>query len=257
MVCTICGEDGHNARRCPVADAEADDDRLKRLQSVKRNMSTPTKETRTEERAEKSQKSAQEGPTNTDIMNRLDVMMNNMVMKDDLRTMRQEMVQDTKVMISEAVDPVKEEICTMKAKVGKMDQRLSSAEQRQEKATADPRNDVQEKVAKLESMLHDLNEQAKKEFASVFGGLQKDVSEGDAIGFLEESLLKVGAAKPSRIFAKGPYSGMLWAKFPCKAERDSWVERFRNANIHHDKDKVWSDEERPKKTVPSEASFSV
>ena len=53
-------------------------------------------------------------PTNGDIMARLDSMMQRMVMKEDMTALKTDITPETEIMISEAIDPVKNEIADVK-----------------------------------------------------------------------------------------------------------------------------------------------
>ena len=66
-------------------------------------------------------------PTNGDIMARLDKMMSNMVIKQDLNELRNDITKETKVTISEAVDPIKSEMADVKVDFAKFDAGLRTA----------------------------------------------------------------------------------------------------------------------------------
>ena len=317
MVCSNCGELGHNAKTC-AAPLRTDHDSTKRGlresprtpteaakiakladlakkmspapvpplpgQPIQMNIATPSQEGQpqagsssgvndrtgdptvrtldseflqsskgvvgeTKEENKKKEGESEHGkvePSNADIMERLGKMMTNMVVKEDLTALKSDITQETKTTISEAVEPLKNEIADIKKDVGGIDVRLTNLEAGSPGSASTVDRSVLGKIAALETQLNDLRRASQQEFVAVFGNLDRAVKEEEAISFVGGKITEAGIAKPSAVYPKGSYIGYLYAKFKTKGDRDACVERLRKDRISHNESKVWVDEERPK-----------
>ena len=88
-------------------------------------------------------------PTNADIMNRLDNMMSQMAMKDDMKILKSEITKETKIMISEAIDPVKSEIVDVKHTIESVQMRLHAVEHRKDETMTNQIKDIENAISEL------------------------------------------------------------------------------------------------------------
>ena len=261
MVCTNCGESGHNTKTCPaLLSAEAnpekrgqrasprtpadDKSKLDKLVDISKKLSPKPVVPPLPEGAASSGRSSD--PTNADIMARLDTMMGTMTVKEDLQELRKEMTDQTRTMISEAVDPLKNEMADVKHQCEVNGARLASIEKRVDNGASPADRTIHAKVALLEHQLHAMRQGYEQGFVAVVGGLDVNVSENEAVKFVEDKIKETGLTKPTDIYPKGTYAGFMYAKFAKKTDRDSCIERLKKAGIVHNGAKTWVDEERTK-----------
>ena len=234
------GEKRHALERSPLSEMDQAPTKLARA-TESMNLEDQFEAVQDPEPDTKTKKGGNSEPTNADIMSRLEIMMQNMVMKEDMANLKKDVTQQAKIMIAEAVDPLKEGISDVKQNVAGIDRRLSVVEHRSGGEPAD--RSVQDKITALEAQLKSL---CKSDFAMVIGGLHTSASEADAIKFVEDQLHKVGAKQPTSTYVKVTYNGFVCAKYAAKADKDDSIERLRKAGVYHNGSKAWVDEERPK-----------
>ena len=262
-----------------MQDDTGDDEKTKKLQAMKRSMNTPTKDdSKTDEPLEKSLRSnatssanvqptnlsqtmeatvdaKKEAPPNTTDgkLDKIMEMMKAVALKNDLENMKQTLMKEvkaeTKVAIAEAVDPLKNELADIKQDVAEMGSRLTVMEKQPERHPVPLNKDVEAKINALEKQLNDLRQNAAKSFVAVFGGLDPQLSEADAIKVVEEKIRAKDLSKPTATYAKGTYAGFIYAKFNTKNERDACVEGMRKQRIADNDKSLWVDEERPKEDL--------
>ena len=104
-------------------------------------------------------------PSNADIMARLGSMMQNMATKEDLSSLKSDITKETKITVSEAVDPIKDEIAGVKEDMAGMHTRLQKLE------TAAPMTDRQDDSALHEKFKSIENEISYLRGAAASGGV--------------------------------------------------------------------------------------
>lgn len=237
MPCTICGDEGHNARTCPplssMQDVGMDDDKMKRLQSVKRNLTSPEKAN--DERT----KSMRNEPSNADIMERLGDMMQNMATKSDLEALRVKAAEETKLLVSVAVDPIKDELTDLKTSLEAKEVRIKKLEEAESQSstsvdkarvTNDPA--LAKRIEELEKLVAGMSLSAtgdgKDNATGVVGGLQGAASVDTAKSWLNDILQRASIDGILDVYHKGNdnFNGMLFVKFASSQKRDVAIRTF-------------------------------
>ena len=269
MVCTNCGDQGHNMKTCPKVKT-ADEDTGKRghgespstpavaakiakLESISKKMS-PSREIpvlpgmgssgsggamgKDPSATQGVSTSATSGgatggdddvphekqaPTNADIMDRLGTMMSNMVMKNDLEGLKQDMMTETKIQISEAVDPLKSEIADIRSDITGFEARLATMDvpcKRLESIEAD--------LAKLKEGSAAGN--IKTENLRVVVGRMPNVHTLDqAKAWLTKTLADSGVPQPvDKFITSDDFKGILCARCTSPLHRDQLISAVRD-----------------------------
>ena len=176
--------------------------------------------------------SAAIGPTNTDIMEKLNTVMMSMALKTDVDAVKNDMggrlqilkdevqsiAQQTKMQISEAVDPVKNELADVRTDINQSTLRITKLEEFMNSTiNAGPRspgaaqsNAVQdyEKTVYIEGLKTKTIEEAKE--------------------WVSQLIWQQWGPEPVAIYCKGEYRDFVFASFSTKENRDRMVQVLQN-----------------------------
>ena len=114
------------------------------------------------------------------------------------------------------------------------------------------------KVGKLEEIIEELSKNSSTsvprssteadatdtELTAVLGGLSFLPGEAEASQWLEDKLWEAYGPTPIRMYTKGDFKGMLFARFGSKEDRDTAVSVIRSLARSHDKLEVWAKPDR-------------
>ena len=153
-------------------------------------------------------------PTNADIMARLGTMMGSMVVKDNLIALKRDVMQETKVAISESVDPVKNEIADIRKDVAKMGLRVADVEKVFANGVKGDDSDFgwKAKINDIEKTLTTMKQIDNP--VAVIGGLEGAGTLEQADKWLASQLALMGVAKTVTVFIKGDeFKGIIFVRF--------------------------------------------
>ena len=291
MVCNTCGDAVHNARTCPLLqDADRNASQVDGLKRVSRDspgtpVNTDAKMAKLREMSakispkarvpplpfERSQEAGasgsagggsgtdagmEEAPTSTDQkLDKLMAMMTKVAVKDDLEEMKRSLLKDvevnTKVAISEAVDPIKNKIADIEQNMGLIQGLERSVKEMQQ--TTVTKTEVQAMIA--EAVTSKLNfssapgdaAHALNSNTAIVGGLDGLGSLEEAESWLKAELATIKAPNPLGVFIKGDeYKGIVFAKFPGPSSLDPALTLMRKKkNLTFKGKKVWANVDRP------------
>ena len=94
-----------------------------------------------------------------------------------------------------------------------------------------------------ESKMRDRLEAMQK--TMVIGGLGSDGNKDAASEWVENKCSQIADCKPTEIFSKGDFNGILFAKFASKDQRDSSVQKLCKASPSRDRNRTWFTEDLP------------
>ena len=170
-------------------------------------------------------------PTMNDILSAIRDQTSKMATRNDLLDMRASINQDITLCISQAVDPLKDDVADLRSRV----EQLEVAGPQLQGAMAGA------SIASLEGRLAELTMSMEKGFLAVVGNLCTASGEGSAKSWLNEQISNVQAPAPSEIFSKGDFRGFLYAKFDNIPTRDRFVDMMRKQSLAHSSCQVWVD----------------
>ena len=140
MVCTNCGEQGHNIKSCPkLQGAEADNSKrgqresprtpseaakFAKLENISKNLSPQCQVSLLPHDAASS---ASQSDPYLDGIQKLSAKMDTLASKADVETMHLAVIAETKTLISDAVDPIKDEFSTLHVRVATLEQQRGEA----------------------------------------------------------------------------------------------------------------------------------
>lgn len=130
-----------------------------------------------------------------------------MASKTDLQHLEKSILNHTKVQISEAVDPLKSDLCDVRTRLDETDVRVTKLEELFQKEGGPNKN---------------TESSENHETVAVFGGLAS-MSLENAQKRLSDQLWNSWLPQPTEIYSKGQYNGILIAKFNAKTDRDNVV----------------------------------
>ena len=110
------------------------------------------------------------------------------------------------------------------------------------------------KIGKLEEIIEELTnkgtvpmtrtttdaEVADNEQTAVLGGLSSFPGEAEAFQWLEAKLWDLYGPGPTKMYTKGDFKGMIFAKFKSKEDRDTAVDLIRSMARSYDDPEVWA-----------------
>ena len=115
--------------------------------------------------------------------------------------------------------------------------------------------ELRAKVIDLESKIGKLS---LGPFKIVVGGLGTDWSEDDAAKWLRDHLSFDGGPVPNSIYAKGLFTGLLYAEFASGADQDRAISKIRTARITWNGATIWAKPDLPlEQRLPESFAFSV
>ena len=261
MPCFVCGADGHNVATCPVAAAVSGDAgdpskrghrvsprtpgnevsaKLAKLEGIQNKLSpvrdVPALPHASGAAASGDGQRTSESQTSDQKLDKIMEMMKNVVVKSDLEGLKDEMLKEadrkTKVAISEAIDPLKNEMSDVKADVANIKSQISHAE----KKNSDENNMLANKIKGIEAAIAHLkispaqggNDQA----TAVIGGLESASSSEAAVSWVKEVIAKRKIEGVISVYDKckgRAFNGMIFVKFGCVEKRDAAMKVFNDA----------------------------
>ena len=166
-----------------------------------------------------------------------------MASKEDLRQMQNDIHKSTKNMVSEVVDPIKDQIFEINARFEKVESNPS-----QNTSNNEAQSKLQEQVVTLEASVSNLasSTSVQKTPTAVFGGLASLGSMQNAITWLKQKLSEVGAPTPVDVYFNGAtFTDILFASFSSVAERDAATRKLRLSKTELGGKAVWGNAEAP------------
>ena len=183
--------------------------------------------------------------------------MDSMALKTDVEGLKTDMKQFTRVAVAEAVDPVKAVMADLKAEVKDLTSRVHQIEStpRGSRAASECGSVIEAKLLELESRMEQDKHYGQ---TALFGGLDKFEGIEEAKIWLANKLTQLTTAKPTDIFAKGEFQGILFARFPDMKSRDEAVQKFWRARVEYGGKMTWSREDLPiERRVPESFLFGL
>ena len=292
MVCTLCGDAGHNSRTCPLTDQDntgrgkrdsprtpADPEKLQKLWEISTKLSPkaevpplpgqgsaqgsagdnsssgprpeePGKIAELESGGNRAGLDDSAEPSNADIMARLDMMMKSMVVKSDLDVLRSDIRKETKVTVSEAVDPLKSELADLKNDV-----EHSKAEAKQWRKSleaeavkkSDLKGDIQTMVEEIidKQLLRGSLSSNGQSSQVLIGGLQ-NATRQEAEDWFNRKVQALKLEAPIDIFHKGDeFKGILYANFATPASVEKVTKAFAKDKPKLSGQDVWCKKDLP------------
>ena len=203
----------------------------------------------------------QEGPGEGDIAGAIKELISqvrnlsvNAGTKEDINNLQSRIMVEAKHIVqkavSEAVDPMKDEIYEMRRRLTDVESAQSTPRAASVSSTA-----IEAKLAELEQRYQSAHQEINQGTAAVFGGLDKFESMEAAKEWLSSKLKELGA-KPYDIYTNGDFSGILFAKFATPAQRDEVASRFGMKRFERGGKLTWAREDLPiERRVPENYLF--
>ena len=277
MVCTNCGEPGHNTKTCPKPDAADTGPSKRGLRDSPRTPGDAAKIAKLESLASKlSPKQGasslpgphaadSSGSASTDSANfpkemprlpgldaamgeetkkdeppqtqdqkldKLMEMMQRVAVKDDLTKMMKEVECKTKVAISEAVDPMKNEIADIKQNMTSMETRLAEFEKNPPIGGDEAAKKMTKKIDDIEKRLHGLKiapAPGIQDQPTALVGLQGATSADEGKTWVKDNMDKAGIDGITQVYDKckgEKFNGMVFVKFSSIEKRDAAITIF-------------------------------
>ena len=257
MVCTLCGDHGHNARTCTTVPHDEDaakrgprtsprtpsaEDKLAKLRKLSQNLSPKMDmpplphldasgsagmgvHLGAEAVGDDHPEAKVEPQTSEQKLDKIMEMMGKVVVKEDLNIMKESLLKEvtakTKVAISEAVDPVKSELRELRSRVGVLE--------------AAPTSDgpFAQRIVDIEKAIAELKiapvPGSKDQSTAMVGGLQGVSSADAAKSWLSEAVSRANIEGVIDIYDKckgGDFNGLLFVKFNSAEMRDAAMIKF-------------------------------
>ena len=143
--------------------------------------------------------------------------LHGMVLKTDLKDLEASILKNTKLQISEAVDPIKSELCDVRIHLGATDIRVTKLEELLKKGGAG--KDMEEIRQMFESLEKDTSKAKGKpgrlgdyeRECTMFCGGFKTVTKDNAEKWIYDQLWNLYGPKVVKVFTKGDFRGFLFA----------------------------------------------
>ena len=160
-------------------------------------------------------------------MEKLTKMMASMATKNDLDDLKTNIEANTKIIVAEAVDPIKDEMVDIKARISKLEEtpQTSSASGGGVGGGNTVSRDLQKQMDEMKENMKNMDIPTDPKLTSttiVIGGFVNFTSLSDASKWLDDFLWEAYAPTPVEIFirrADGEYSGVFFAKFASPTDR--------------------------------------
>lgn len=165
----------------------------------------------------------------------------NMVLKTGLEGMQTKIESHTQALISAIVDPLKDKICDIHARLENIE-KVSPSNQNSSSST-DAQEKLQNQIDALQSKIKELS--AVKTTVAVIGGLGKCGSLFDAKVWLRAKCGTLGLQLPdeTKTYCTGNWKGMLFAKFEGTESRDAFVSKLNSPKITYEDTPIWTNAE--------------
>ena len=191
---------------------------------------------------------------------KLDALMNMMqkvAVKDDLERMRTTLIKDvetnTKVAISEAVDPLKAELHDLQSRVQLLE--MKPSEPAQHEGGLGMPGAFQSQMSKLEKEFQELKEYWSSPGSNrpnddvgctaVVGGLATLLNFDAAKNWVYNKLWELHGPITKDIYPKGDFKNIVFVKFSTKGECDKAIQLLRQAQCKEGGNDVWAKPEKP------------
>lgn len=186
--------------------------------------------------------------SNADIMAKLNDMMSCMVVKNDMDKMEQRLIMKIKENISEAIDPVKDELNDVKEDIQQIDCNMENICTRINVLEKRPENTdmatLSQKIKDIENKMHAMGQTSPDGTTMVMGGLNDFENQEAATTWVQEKLNGLNIKKYMDIYAKGQFKGLLFIKFGMQADRTNAIEKFRQAKLQYSGKMIWAKPEQ-------------
>ena len=280
MPCTVCGEEGHNARTCPVgneyaqtaahgaSDLQMDDesDKLTRLWAMKRTMNTPTKSEA--EPAGKSQRSdgqPEKAADDAAVQFCLSTPKRN-VSSSSAGLGHQSPPQGPDPQLLQALAGLLDlKLATMQSDIATIKENALSKEELQDLiaplqrdmaslslrvATLEKGQPVQQEVLdrieEIEQKIQMMKVAGSHDKTAVVGGMGDTQSFDEAEAWIQAAIKKRSGPTPTSVYFKGDeFRGIVFADFATKDDRDGAVNIVKSLKDHINGQKVWADAAEP------------
>ena len=247
--------------------SKPDDETVRRLQAVKRNMTSPSAQASTPKRPqtersaptprnmeeeaefkEEFKNEADDVPATLSAIGRLLDQKLTPVSSaiEKLENQFEHLQLDLGGKIQKIRDDIRAEVHTMEGKISKLDIGLTATTRRLDYIelavnTGEVSAEAARKFEKLQQQVLELIHQKSmtkgmddRACLAVYGGFPRDADNVDAYKqWLANRIRDSSGCNPIEQFHKGDYKGIIWARFPSRADRDRAVESVRQANIKH------------------------
>lgn len=269
MVCSVCGEEGHNIQTCPamqVADTDTrkrgaresprtpskNDDKMAKLRDISKKLSPSAIPPLPGHGADEpvsaggtaSGNAAQSDPYLAAI-EKLSSKMDALASKADVDEMKSEVIVKTKIMISEAVDPLKTEFRGLQDRVAELEKR--PVPMQGETGTADP--SLKNKVEEIEKELATMKVAGKSNDSQVgvIGNLHGTGSLDEAETWVRSQLSTLKAPAPLNIYIKGDdgFKGHVFVRFTSSEHMQTATALLDSKKLRCKDKVVWAKSERP------------
>ena len=161
--------------------------------------------------------------------------------KTEFQQMRKQINDDTQVMVSAAVDPIKDTIFDLNARLQKVESHGPSSSNQNHNTTI--QTQLQSQIEALEQQIKELSIQKRPVAVVGFkncGGLE------DAKIWIQAKCTDFGVSVPSEMWCpRGGFKRIVFTKFADIATRDKFVSKVVSMKPEYEGVQVWSREEQP------------
>jgi hypothetical protein len=159
-------------------------------------------------------------------------MMGKVVVKEDLATLKQDITKETKVMVSEAVDPLKSELHELSTRVKVLEgQGQTSANMISETVATAVDKKFQEMQTKFPQGGPQDSSLVKGEGTVIFSGLGDDLEAATKFIDAEFAKLKLGAPVDS-YFKGDEFKGMYYHRYDNLESANAAIKHFERSKLH-------------------------
>ena len=170
-------------------------------------------------------------------------------------------LQAMATLLDEKLKPVTDTVGNIQARLGVVEKSLDETcarvlqlEQRAESPSPSVMSapmdmELNKKIAEIEEKFMNLSAKLDDSAAvAVVGGMKWALSKDDAEYWFTRQLKYIEAPTPIETFAKGDFTGLLFARFATKAERDTAVSKIRASKFQWQGETMWAKADMPLRT---------
>ena len=185
----------------------------------------------------------------------MSLKQDNMVSKQDLQVMQNQMESKTQVMVSSAVDPLKDTIFDLQARLEKVEQTGPVGSNQNASSSTHGQELLQNQINALQAKIVELSFQKRP--VAVIGGFRNCGNLEDAKVWINAKCVEYGVASAVDIWCpKAGFKGIAFAKFADTSTRDKFVSKVQSTKPQYESIPVWSRAEAPVEVRACEKSLS-